>query len=144
MWRARRWYDVLLPPFPFGDDFAKKSGGRQAGGLTKQSQVRAAEDILALTRVLKEAWLFGKLDAVGTSQLEERTELASRKVVEGLVRLAGEGRFDGEAGAGREGGVEDGEGEGGGGGEVATRETGGGADAEVVERVEGRDEAMAM
>ncbi|MCJ1451154.1 hypothetical protein MMC28_001489 [Mycoblastus sanguinarius] len=51
--------------------------------------VRAAEDILSLTRALKESWLFGKLQTVGTSQAEKRAEDAARKVAEGLSRLSG-------------------------------------------------------
>ena len=51
------------------------------------SQVRAAEDILSLTRVLKESWLFGKLQTVGTSDAEKRAEEAAAKVAEGLARL---------------------------------------------------------
>ena len=50
--------------------------------------VQAAEDILALTRILKEAWLFGKLQTVGTSEAEKRTGEASAKVFEGLNRLS--------------------------------------------------------
>ncbi|KAA6413870.1 MAG: mediator of RNA polymerase II transcription subunit 22 [Lasallia pustulata] len=49
--------------------------------------VRAAEDMLALTRSLKEAWLFGKLDTVGESKAEARTEECAKGVVKGLERL---------------------------------------------------------
>lgn len=53
-------------------------------------QVRAAEDILSLTRILKESWLFGKLETVGISDAENRAEEAARKVAEGLSKLQGE------------------------------------------------------
>ncbi|MCJ1316735.1 hypothetical protein MMC15_002056 [Xylographa vitiligo] len=52
--------------------------------------VRAAEDILALTRALKEAWLFGRLDTLGTGAVLGAEESA-RGVVAGLRALAGEG-----------------------------------------------------
>ncbi len=50
-------------------------------------QVRAAEDILSLTRILKESWLFGKLETVSTSDAEDRADEAARKVAGGLSRL---------------------------------------------------------
>lgn len=43
--------------------------------------------MLALTRSLKEAWLFGKLDTVGESKAEARTEECAKGVVKGLERL---------------------------------------------------------
>ncbi|KAL9043266.1 MAG: hypothetical protein Q9214_003541 [Letrouitia sp. 1 TL-2023] len=47
--------------------------------------IRAAEDILSLTRVMKECWLFGKLQTVGsTSETEERAEREARAVAEKL------------------------------------------------------------
>ncbi|KAK0511705.1 hypothetical protein JMJ35_006278 [Cladonia borealis] len=49
--------------------------------------VRAAEDILSLTRELKESWLFGKLQTVGTSEAEKRAEEAAAQVAAGLARL---------------------------------------------------------
>ncbi|KAL8745793.1 MAG: hypothetical protein Q9190_002102 [Brigantiaea leucoxantha] len=50
--------------------------------------VRAAEDILSLTRILKEYWLFGKLDTVGaTGEAEKRAEEAAKRVEEKLGRL---------------------------------------------------------
>ncbi len=52
-------------------------------------QIRAAEDILSLTRTLKEAWLFGKLQTVGASEAETRAEAAAAEVVAGLGRLQG-------------------------------------------------------
>ena len=53
-----------------------------------QYQIRAAEDILSLTRVLKEAWIFG------ASAAEKRAEDASQNVFEGIARLRAEGAFD--------------------------------------------------
>ena len=61
----------------------------KASLLTDIAQIRAAEDVLALTRVLKESWLFGKLQTVGVSEAEQRAEKAAKKVAEGLVRLSG-------------------------------------------------------
>lgn len=55
--------------------------------LTPTIQIRAAEDILSLTRVLKETWLYGKLQTVGTSEAEVRAEVAAAKVAEGLAGL---------------------------------------------------------
>ncbi|KAL8775878.1 MAG: hypothetical protein Q9194_003547 [Teloschistes cf. exilis] len=51
--------------------------------------IRAAEDILSLTRVLKEMWLFGKLDTVGTNEAEARAEESAKGVQEGLQKLIG-------------------------------------------------------
>ena len=59
-----------------------------------QYQIRAAEDILSLTRVLKEAWIFGKLQTVGASAGVMRAEDASQNVFEGIARLRAEGAFD--------------------------------------------------
>lgn len=43
--------------------------------------VRAAEDILALTRTLKEMWLFGKLDTLGEDERDrERREQLEKDV----------------------------------------------------------------
>lgn len=53
--------------------------------------IRAAEDILSLTRVLKEMWLFGKLQTVGTNEAEERAEASAKGVEEGLRKLLGGG-----------------------------------------------------
>lgn len=55
-----------------------------------EHQVRAAEDILALTRTLKEAWLFGKLATVGASPAEGRAAESARRVAEGLKGMRGE------------------------------------------------------
>lgn len=52
-----------------------------------QLQVRAAEDILSLTRILKESWLFGKLQTVGTIEAERKAEESAVAVAEGLRRL---------------------------------------------------------
>lgn len=49
--------------------------------------IRAAEDILSLTRVMKEMWLFGKLQTVGTNEAEERAEESAKGVEEGLRNL---------------------------------------------------------
>ncbi|KAJ6028051.1 hypothetical protein N7540_003627 [Penicillium herquei] len=43
--------------------------------------IRAAEDILALTRTMKETWLFGKLDTLG----EDERDVERREKLEGDV-----------------------------------------------------------
>ncbi|KAK2762580.1 hypothetical protein FQN54_000753 [Arachnomyces sp. PD_36] len=43
--------------------------------------IRAAEDILALTRTMKETWLFGKLDTIG----EDERDVKRREELEGNV-----------------------------------------------------------
>lgn len=58
-------------------------------------QIRAAEDILSLTRILKEAWLFGKLQTLGASEAETRAEAAATEVVMGLGRLQRGGGVEG-------------------------------------------------
>ena len=49
-------------------------------------QIKAAEDILSLTRTLKETWLFGKLQTIGTSEAETRAQTAAAKVADGLKK----------------------------------------------------------
>ncbi|MCJ1358772.1 MAG: hypothetical protein MMC33_008772 [Icmadophila ericetorum] len=49
--------------------------------------IKAAEDVLLLTRSLKEAWLFGPLDTMRESQAEAKTEEHARAVAEGLKEL---------------------------------------------------------
>jgi hypothetical protein len=56
-------------------------------------QVRAAEDILSLTRSMKEAWLFGTLDTLGESsqdaernqKLEENVKAVEKAVEAGAL-----------------------------------------------------------
>ncbi|CAL5875192.1 uncharacterized protein PFLUO_LOCUS9496 [Penicillium psychrofluorescens] len=61
--------------------------------------IRAAEDILALTRTMKETWLFGKLDTLGEDERDvqrreklEKDVLAVQKAVEegGLLKPSSE------------------------------------------------------
>ncbi|KAL2221595.1 surfeit locus protein 5 subunit 22 of mediator complex-domain-containing protein [Thermoascus aurantiacus ATCC 26904] len=58
--------------------------------------IRAAEDILSLTRTMKETWLFGKLNTLGEDERDvkrreelERDALAVKKAVEegGLLKV---------------------------------------------------------
>lgn len=57
-------------------------------------QVRAAEDILSLTRSMKEAWLFGTLDTLGESsqdvernqKLEEDVKAVEKAVEAGALQ----------------------------------------------------------
>lgn len=51
--------------------------------------IRAAEDILSLTRTMKEMWLFGKLEMVGTTEADERADESARGVEEGWRKLMG-------------------------------------------------------
>lgn len=60
-------------------------------------KVRAAEDILSLTRTMKETWLFGKLDTLGEDERDvsrrealEKDAAAVQKTVEekGLLKPA--------------------------------------------------------
>ena len=48
--------------------------------------------MLSLTRILKEAWLFGKLNTVGTSEAEKKAEEYAIDVAERLRRLAKESK----------------------------------------------------
>ncbi|RJE25080.1 hypothetical protein PHISCL_02615 [Aspergillus sclerotialis] len=59
--------------------------------------IRAAEDILSLTRTMKETWLFGKLDTLGEDERDvkrraqlENDALAIQKAIEerGLLKPA--------------------------------------------------------
>ncbi len=69
-----------------------------------------------MTRILKEAWLFGKLQTVGGSEAETRAEGAAAEVAEGLGRLLGPGGVEGGGSVGSNGDSRDGkEGEGRGG-----------------------------
>ncbi|KAL4764908.1 RNA polymerase II mediator complex head subunit MED22 [Aspergillus foveolatus] len=54
--------------------------------------IRAAEDILSLTRTMKEAWLFGKLDTLGEDESEtKRREKLEQDaaVVQKIIEEAG-------------------------------------------------------
>ena len=60
-------------------------------------QIRAAEDILALTRTMKELWLFGKLDTLGEDERDvkrredlERDAVAVKNAIEqgSVLKLA--------------------------------------------------------
>lgn len=62
-------------------------------------QIRAAEDILALTRTMKETWLFGKLDTLGENDRDvqrreklEKDVLAVQNAIEegGLLKASPE------------------------------------------------------
>ncbi|KAL2051800.1 hypothetical protein ABVK25_007956 [Lepraria finkii] len=80
-----------LPPGEGQDRNAAAVGVYQME-VESAALVRAAEDILSLTRVLKESWLFGKLQTVGTSDAEKRAEEAAAKVAEALARLQAKDR----------------------------------------------------
>ena len=56
--------------------------------------------MLSLTRILKESWLFGKLQTVGVSEAETRAEEAARKVAEGLARLQSDSHAEPKAAEG--------------------------------------------
>ena len=59
-------------------------------------QVRAAEDLLALSRTLKEAWLFGELNPLGVSEAEKQTDRDSRIVAERLKEMLDKVEANGE------------------------------------------------
>ena len=56
-------------------------------------QIRASEDILGLTRTMKETWLFGKLDTLGENErdvqrrekLEEDAQAVTKAIDDGLL-----------------------------------------------------------
>jgi len=50
-------------------------------------QIRASEDLLTLIRQMQEVWLFGKLDTLGKSEIEERTEEETKQILEMLQQL---------------------------------------------------------
>lgn len=58
--------------------------------------IRGCEDLLVLVRQMQEVWLFGKLDAVGGSEVRDGTERDAKRIV-GLLR-----RLDGGHGEGSE------------------------------------------
>ena len=72
---------------PFLPSLGPASNAISRTNKASSHQVRAAEDILSLTRELKESWLFGKLQTVGTSEAEKRAEEAAAQVAVGLARL---------------------------------------------------------
>lgn len=106
-WRLRRlrWYEstILLLPGMAGKTMSPRLLCPPSYGALARyryvwerkvliafcAQIRAAEDVLSLTRILKEAWLFGKLQTVGASEAETRAEAAAVKVAAGLSRLQG-------------------------------------------------------
>lgn len=59
--------------------------------MLRVNQIRAAEDVSSLTRILKEAWLFGKLDTLGASEAEKKAEEYAVDVAQRLRRLTENG-----------------------------------------------------
>ncbi|KAK2811097.1 hypothetical protein FQN50_002433 [Emmonsiellopsis sp. PD_5] len=64
--------------------------------------IRAAEDLLSLTRTMKETWLFGKLETLGEDERDvqrreglERDALAVKEAIEKGAGLKGEGEGGG-------------------------------------------------
>ena len=49
-----------------------------------ERQIRAAEDLQVLIRQLQEMWLFGQLNTVGNSKVQQQTD-ETAKVVAGLL-----------------------------------------------------------
>ncbi|KAF1987961.1 hypothetical protein K402DRAFT_392242 [Aulographum hederae CBS 113979] len=49
--------------------------------------IRAAEEVLTLTREMQELWLFGHLDTLGKGDAERQTEEDAKKVTEVLEKL---------------------------------------------------------
>lgn len=56
-------------------------------------QIRAAEDILALTRTMKETWLFGKLDTLGENERDIQRREKLEKDVLAVQNAIEEGGF---------------------------------------------------
>lgn len=54
-------------------------------------QIRAAEDILALTRTMKETWLFGKLDTIGEDERDVKRREKLEEDVKAVKGAMGEG-----------------------------------------------------
>jgi hypothetical protein len=54
-------------------------------------QIRASEDLLTLIRQMQEIWLFGKLDTIGDSKVQEETERDAKVIVGLLEQLKGGG-----------------------------------------------------
>jgi hypothetical protein len=63
--------------------------------LTSRIQIRTAEDILALTRELKEMWLFGALRKIGEGEEEGAMAEDSEKVLELVQKLLKDAREKG-------------------------------------------------
>jgi hypothetical protein len=56
--------------------------------LTRLSQIKAAEDLQMLIRHLQEMWLFGPLNTVGESQVQQQTDESAKLVGELLRQLS--------------------------------------------------------
>ncbi|KAL9591252.1 MAG: hypothetical protein Q9179_007911 [Wetmoreana sp. 5 TL-2023] len=85
--RERAGYGNNTGPGSYGGDRNAAAVDAYRMEVETAALVRAAEDILSLTRVLKEMWLFGKLQTVGTNEAEQRAEKSARGVEEGLRKL---------------------------------------------------------
>ncbi|KAL6717043.1 hypothetical protein ACLMJK_004957 [Lecanora helva] len=83
----RRFENIIAYTPEDGQDRNATAVGAYQMEVESAALIRAAEDILALTRILKESWLFGKLQTVGISEAEKRAEEAARKVAAGLSKL---------------------------------------------------------
>lgn len=90
--RATRDISTLLQRFENIIEY--KAGDRNAAAVNAYRMevetaalIRAAEDILSLTRMMKEMWLFGKLQTVGTDKGEKRAEESAKGVEKGLRKL---------------------------------------------------------
>lgn len=57
--------------------------------LTALSKIKAAEDLQVLIRHLQEMWLFGPLNTVGESQVQQQTDESAKIVGELLRQLSG-------------------------------------------------------
>lgn len=57
--------------------------------LTRLSKIKAAEDLQMLIRHLQEMWLFGPLNTVGESQVQQQTDESAKIVGELLRQLSG-------------------------------------------------------
>ena len=61
-----------------------------------QALIRAIEDLLSLTRQMKELWLFGQLDTLGKSGMVQQTEQDAVAVTKLVASLTSRGKLYGD------------------------------------------------
>jgi len=77
---------ISLAALPAGDGFTKEVAAAEAFQMEVETNalISAAEDLLQLTRELKELWIFGPLRGIGEGEGEEKMDEDSTKVA-GLI-----------------------------------------------------------
>ncbi|APA15188.1 hypothetical protein sscle_14g099580 [Sclerotinia sclerotiorum 1980 UF-70] len=75
---------VVLAALPTEDAFAKETAAAEGLRMEVESNAltSAAEDLLKLTRELKELWIFGALREIGEGEGDGEMEADSKKVAE--------------------------------------------------------------